>query len=252
MEPQFQTSFIPKKPVVEDRAGQSQPVSVLVFLATIIFFAALVASGIVGFNKASIVRSINDANKQLQAAKDRFEQPTIDKLTLASRRLNASQEVLSNHITIVPVFQAIQDATLKSIQFTRFSDVATNVGGTPNVQIKMTGRADNFEAIAQQSFKLTDKLTDSKYFHDPVFSNFVIDAQKKIIFDLTFSVDPHYVNYGEALARLEASLIPVPTAPTTTPESATTGTTTGSTTGGPAPAPTTNTNSTSGTAGAQN
>lgn len=204
MDPQFQTSFIPKKPIVQDRVVQTRPVSVLVFLATVIFFASLIAAGIVGFNKAAINRTINEANAKIAEARKNFEDDFIKEVQKTDRRLQAGKEILANHISVAPVFQGIEASTLKNIQFTKFSNTVTNIGQNPKIEVKMTGKADDFQGIALQS----RELTKNKYFRDPVFSNLTIDLQKKIVFELTFTVDPHYVNYGEALARFTAAASP--------------------------------------------
>ena len=51
MEQNFQTSFIPKKPIVEDRATSSRPAGFLIVVSVFIFFTVLISSGGLYFYK---------------------------------------------------------------------------------------------------------------------------------------------------------------------------------------------------------
>ncbi len=50
----------------------------------------------------------------------------------------------------------------------------------------------------------------NKYITDPVFSNLNLDDKGRVGFDLTFNVDPTFVNYKDMLLRMSAMPV-VPT-----------------------------------------
>jgi hypothetical protein len=63
------------------------------------------------------------------------------------------------------------------------------------VDIKMSGQATGYRAIALQS----DLLTTDQVFVDPIFSNLTLDGSGNVLFDLNFSVKPSFVNYEQTL-----------------------------------------------------
>ena len=197
MEGDFQTSFIPKKPLSEDRVQTAKPVSIFVFVATIIFFASLLGAGLMYFYKASLVRSVSVSKANLDKAKEAFEGDFIKELQDFDRRISASNEILSSHITLSPIFEALGVATLKSVQYTKFSHKITGTGTSAKIVVSMSGKADNYTAIALQS----DQLTQNKYIKDPIFENLTLDDRSNVLFDLTFQVDPSFVLFGEKLNR---------------------------------------------------
>lgn len=201
MEPQFQTSFIPKKALADDRAVSARPVSLWTFLATIVFIASVIAAGIVYFMQAGLARGISQKKQQLDTAAGAFEKDFIAEIQTTGRRIGAANEVLGGHIIVSPVFESLQASTLKSVQFTRFTYTTSGSGVGATVQISMSGKAQSYTSIALQS----DKLAENKYIKNPVFSNLTLDEQSNVIFDLTFSVDPHLVSFGESLSRLPGS-----------------------------------------------
>lgn len=212
MEGDFQTSFIPKKPLSEDRVQTAKPVSIFVFVATIIFFASLLGAGLMYFYKASLVRSVSVSKANLDKAKEAFEGDFIKELQDFDRRISASNEILSSHITLSPIFEALGVATLKSVQYTKFSHKITGTGTSAKIVVSMSGKADNYTAIALQS----DQLTQNKYIKDPIFENLTLDDRSNVLFDLTFQVDPSFVLFGEKLNREQAMDMSVDMTSTTT------------------------------------
>ncbi|MGI9117986.1 MAG: hypothetical protein ACR2IQ_00350, partial [Minisyncoccia bacterium] len=65
------------------------------------------------------------------------------------------------------------------------------VGSNATVNIKITGVAKNYDAIALQS----DMFAKNRFIRDPIFSNLIPTVDGNIAFDLSFSVDPSYMKY---------------------------------------------------------
>ncbi len=206
MEPtQFQTSFIPKKALTEERPTKVRPVSLFLFLATILFIASVAAAGFVYFTKAGLVRGVAGMRADLDRAAAAFESDFIADLQDLDRRISSAKTILENHVSISPIFESLEALTLKSVQFTKFEHTVTGSGASALVVVKMSGKTDEYESLALQS----DALTKNKYFKDPVFSNLNIDDKGNVLFDLTFTVDPNLVLYGEALKRLDGMDSPI-------------------------------------------
>jgi len=194
MEQNFQTSFIPKKPMIEERAVSSRPVGFLTTISIFIFFTVIIASGGLYFYKGVLSKSIVQMDKDLALAKNRFEPSKINQLQTLDKRLRASSLVLSKHIAVSPIFKALQAITMKTVRYTKFSyDIGTDKN--PKILIKMSGQAIGYRSIALQS----ELFTKNKYIVDPVFSNLSLNDKGSVLFDLEFSVDPSFVDYKQTL-----------------------------------------------------
>ena len=191
MEKEFQTSFIPKKPLAEARVPRKRPIGVFVLLATILFFTSLITGIGVYFYKASLLRQVESMSVSLEKAKAAFEPSLIEDFQILDRRINSANEVLSKHLIVSPIFETLQELTLKSIRFTSF-DFLRNGDQIINVTIK--GLSKDYDSIAIQS----DLFGQNKYIKNPIFSNLNLDLKGNISFDFTFSVDQEFLLYQRA------------------------------------------------------
>lgn len=225
MDNNFQTSFIPKKPLAEERVvapANTGGTSIVSFLAVLVFIAALAASGGVYFYRASLKKTIASQVVQLAAARDAFEPSLITELKRLDRRIGSSTDIVGKHIIVSPIFQALELNTLKSIQFTRFTYTVPADPKMP-VTVKMSGKARDYASIALES----DQLATNKNIHNPIFANLSLDEQTGMVsFELTFSVDADLVRFSNHIDTFTAA------AATTAPIQATTATTTTATSTG--------------------
>lgn len=198
MEQNFQTSFIPKKPIIEDSSVSisKNSSSVGIFTLIGIFCFITVALGSVGlyFYKDFLNKNVLQMEKNLTLARNRFEPQKIQELQRLDKKLSSASEILKNHIAISPIFEKLSAITLKSIRFTKFSYEFDKSKNT-KVVVKMSGAATGYRAIALQS----DMFTKEKYFIDPVFSNLALDEKGSVLFDLEFLVDPVFVDYKQMI-----------------------------------------------------
>ncbi|MDE2399599.1 MAG: hypothetical protein KGL67_01130 [Patescibacteria group bacterium] len=194
MEPNFQTSFIPKKPMVEEHVRAPRPIGLLTIISIFILFTVLLASGALYFYKGIMTRNIEGMKANLHLAEQRFEPSKITELQKLDKRLGAANQVLSKHIAITPIFQALQAVTMKSVSFTNFS-YDFGEGANSKINIKMSGVTLGYSNLALQS----DLFAKNKNFINPVFSNLTLNDKGNVAFDLNFSVDPSFVDYKTML-----------------------------------------------------
>jgi hypothetical protein len=198
METTFQTSFIPKQPVTEQKQSRaSSSVNILLFISIIIFVISVIAAGLVYFYKSTLEKSVAASEEELARAKDAFDGNFITDLQTADKRLRAAGDVLGNHIILSPIFEILQSSTLKTVRFTKFTHTVVGTGAGARIEVKMSGRAKDYTAIALQS----DALTRSKYIKDPLFSNLTLDDQSNVLFEVVFTVDPHLVLFTDVIAK---------------------------------------------------
>lgn len=196
MDQTFQTSFIPKKPIVKETATSSRPVSLFLIISLFILFVVLLATGGLYFYKGAVERSIVDKKATLNLAKNRFEPSRITELQVLDKRLRASSEIFNKHIAVTPIFSALEALTMKSVRYTKFSYSLSTDQNAPLININMSGQAVGYRSIALQS----DLFAKNKNLIDPIFSNLTLDNGGNVLFDLQFSVDPSFVNYKQTLS----------------------------------------------------
>jgi hypothetical protein len=197
MEQNFQTSFIPKKPIVSETSNfsaSSEGKSVGIFMIIGIFLFITVALAGVGmyFYKDILNKNVLQMERDLVLAKNRFEPEKINELQRLDKKLSAANEILKNHVAISPIFEKLNAITLKSIRYTKFSYEFDRTQNS-RVLVSMSGVATGYRGIALQS----DMFTKERYFIDPVFSNLSLDERGNVLFDLEFLVDPAFVDYKQ-------------------------------------------------------
>lgn len=202
MDKEFQTSFVPKKTVVEREPRRSGGGfgGIVNLLALIIFIASLVGAGGVYFYRSSLQNTIEGYKESLVRARAAFEPSLITKLQVLDKRMKASTNILGSHVAVSPIFSLLGDITLPTVRYSDFS-YEFNKQNSNLVDIKITGQAKGYNHIALQA----DLFAQNNFIKNPIFSNFTLDQLGNISFNLTFSVDKSLVVYESFLER-EASL----------------------------------------------
>jgi len=180
--------------MIEKRAVTTRPVGFLAVIAIFILFTIVLATVAFYFYKGVLIKNIIKMENNLNLARNRFEPSKITELQILDKRLRASNEILSKHIAITPIFQALQSITMKTVRYTKFS---YDLGAEKNakITIKMSGLAIGYRSVALQS----DLFTKNKNLIEPIFSNLALDNSGNVLFDLGFSVDPSFVDYKQML-----------------------------------------------------
>lgn len=192
MDQNFQTSFIPQKPIIKERVVSPRPVGILLIASIFILLAVFLSLGGLYFYKSIIAKNIVNMENTLTLAKNRFEPSKIVELQVLDKRLRASNEILSKHIAITPIFKILENLTMKTVRFTKFNyDIVTDQD--TSINIKMSGMAIGYRSVALQS----DLFAENKNLINPVFSNLTLDNSGNVLFDLEFSVDPNFLNYKQ-------------------------------------------------------
>ncbi len=198
MEQNFQTSFIPKKPMVRETTTPPRMIGFLTIISLFVLFTVLIATGALYFYKTVMARNVVAMKSNLTLAKNRFEPERIKDLQVLDKRLNAANQILKEHIAITPIFKALQATTMKSVRFTKFTYTLGDPEN-PGVNVKMSGVTLGYSFLALQS----DLFAKNKNFIDPVFSNLTLTENGNVSFDLNFSVSPSFVDYKVMLLTNE-------------------------------------------------
>ena len=197
MDQNFQTSFIPKRALAEDRTERPQSVNVFLFFGTILLLGSIAGAIFVFIYKNSLTTQVAQMSDNLKKSEAAFQSDFIQELQRTDLRLNAADEVLMNHVAVSPIFNELQSSTLKSIQYTKFAYSLAGEGTGAQVNVQMSGIGQSYSSIALEAIE----LGKNPYIQNPIFSNLAPNDQGTILFDLTFSIDPKFVMYEEAIVR---------------------------------------------------
>jgi hypothetical protein len=219
----FQTSFIPKKSLVESSKPKTSGVNLIALGSVVIFTLALGASAAVFLYGAYLKGNIAAKEKTLAKEKEAYEPATIEELRRLDGRIESAKDLLKNHVALSGLLGYLSKATLESVRFTSF-EYSYAADGT--IKLSMDGEAESFGSIALQS----DEFAKSRYVKEPIFSNLNLDQDGNVVFDFTASVEPSLVSYermilesapseGGAAETPEATVPTAPsgTSPTSTP-----------------------------------
>lgn len=201
MDKEFQTSFVPKKTLVErePRTSRGSFGGLANLIALIIFIASLIGAAGVYFYRSSLQGTIESYKESLTRARAAFEPTLITKLQVLDRRMKASTEILSSHIAVSPIFSLLGEITLPTVRYSDFA-YEFNKQNKNLVDIKITGQAKGYNYIALQA----DLFAKNGFIKNPIFSDFALDQFGNIGFNLTFSVDKSLVIYESFLERQES------------------------------------------------
>lgn len=221
MEQNFETSFIPKKPIVRDEQKVKRPVGLLTVISVLIFGTMVLSGGGLYFYKNDLEKKIAGKQEDIRIAKNQFETERIQLLETLGRRLSSARTILDKHIALTPIFEELSKITRKQVSYTEFDyDFDQEKGG--DILVHLKGVAKGYREVALQA----DLFSQNKNFKEPIFSNLSLDEQGGVIFDLEFLVDPVFVDYHQMLERESAVfddgiIVPVTNSTSTLPTSLT-------------------------------
>jgi hypothetical protein len=191
------TSFIPKRPVSSEPVithTRNRVVGLFTVLTVIIVIATIIAGAGVFLYERQLASQKIRLNQSISAARDGLGTEFVSDMKRLSARIEGVKSLLKTHIVVSPIFAALQDTTLRSIQYRTFGYEFTTDSGTKAqmVQVSLTGSAKNYATLALQS----DAFSQNKLIKNPIFSNLTVDDKTgRVGFKLTFTVNPSDLSY---------------------------------------------------------
>lgn len=217
MDKEFQTTFIPKKPLAEQKVKNKQvvkrPLGIFAMVATIIFVATIAIGVGLYFYEGFIEQQIKVSQDSLERAEKAFEPSLIVELQKLNTRLEVADGLLSRHIAVSPIFRILENTTLKSVQYNTF-----DYGLEPNAsgRIALTGLARRYQTIAEQSLL----FGDNRFITDHIFSDFTLNNEGRVSFNLNLTISPELLYFARSLGEIPTD---TPTETTDVMELTTTG-----------------------------
>ncbi len=204
MENSFQTSFIPKKPIVENGVNISsddkKTTSIFIVVTVLILIVMILSTGGLYLYKEYLNKNIGNLKSDLFKISKSFDQDTIMELETYDKRTKTARQVLGSHIVLTPLFELIGKLTLSSIQYTKF-DHSTSNG---NFSVKMSGIARDYRSIALQADVFNTK--EGSVLKDVIFSNLTKNKNNYVVFDVEFNVDPSFLSYSNNISNMNTNV----------------------------------------------
>lgn len=202
METKFQTSFIPKRPLVSDNKIYTPKggTSVLMFVAILLFIASIAGAVFSILWKNVLIKSQENYKVQLAESEKRFNTTLIEELKKANTKIDLSKQLLKNHLAASEIFSIISKLTIEGVRFSSF-DFSAPAKDSDGVKITMRGVGNSFSAIAFQSsvFGESQKYGTNKILKNPVLSDLNLDANGNVAFTFTSTINPSDISYDKVL-----------------------------------------------------
>ncbi|MEA1929885.1 MAG: hypothetical protein U9M92_03350 [Patescibacteria group bacterium] len=219
MDKQGQTSFIPKRPEsgsLVSRPKRARSMGLINIIAGFLLVAALLFYGGSWFYRGVLADEINrpcqvsdlaDEDRVqrcgLRATVEREQQNLPQNTILLLQRLDhkfkIADDLLGDHLNILPVFAMLEELTLPSIYYDRFDYGAKG--------LSLSGQAASYEDIAIQTRIFSEDIGRIESF---IFSDLNSNDAGRVTFRLTMILD-------QALASYHQSLVVEPPPPPTPP-----------------------------------
>jgi len=199
MEPQFKSSFIPKKDTVINQATPQKSApkissgGLIDRIAVILFVLVLIAwGGLFGYQKY-VEASIRTLEQNIAEARTRVPDDKIKIFIDFGKQMNIAKELITSHLSVTPLFEALEEHTIPSIEFDEFK-FSLNPRG--DLMVEAIGKASNFAAVALEE----EVLKESELFNGVEVNKVaVLDEEKDrgVSFVASFLVLKQSVLYSE-------------------------------------------------------
>ncbi|MFH1402173.1 MAG: hypothetical protein ABIG87_00930 [Patescibacteria group bacterium] len=184
----METSFIPKKNYNKPSA-KSSFTGLFMIVAMAIFLVAVASAVAVFFYNEYLISEIGNKSVILGKEKDGFDVSLIQKISKFDSRVKYAKKILDNHISLVPLFNFLENNTLKTISFSNFVfDINKD-----DITCRLDGVAGSYASVALQS----DIFGKNKNIIEPIFSNLGVNYEGDITFSVSAKIDPRLVSFKE-------------------------------------------------------
>lgn len=200
MESRFQTSFIPKKPVVSEPAKKPKVVNLFAVLGTVVFIFMIAGSVGTFLYKSFLTKAIDSSKNKLESEKKDLDPELVKKIVRLDNRFRSAKVLFDQHLATSHIFDVLEKATLPSVRFKKFN---FSYLGNDKVSLSMIGEATGFTAIALQS----DVINENTAFKEPIIGDLALEPSGAVSFKLSSNIDPSILYFKK---YINTTTVPVP------------------------------------------
>lgn len=217
METKFQTSFIPKKPLLTQSpiAHTRHQASLSMVIAVFLFVLSLAGAGFVILWEKVLVKAQEDSKAKLSEIRNQFNPELIEELKRANVKIDLSKQLLRNHLASSEVFDIVSKLTIESVRFKSFE--FNNAAGSKDaskdgIRLTMKGEGSSFSSIAFQSDVLgkSTQYGTNKLMKNPIISDLTVDQNGRVAFSLSAQISPIDLSYERMLSAAAGDTLEPP------------------------------------------
>lgn len=217
METKFQTSFIPKKPLVpassvvpSSSSSSSYPSesgmgSIFFTIGIFIFILSLVAAGGSYVWTNYLLKQQNNYDKILKSHKEQFDLDLIRTLKQVNVKIDMAEKLIKNHVAASQIFEIVSRMTISGTRFLsmELSTVGKDSNRDNSPTISLSGYSSNFSSLAFQSDILgrLEQYGLRNIVINPVISNPAQNQDRSVSFNLTATINPESISYTRSVSE---------------------------------------------------
>lgn len=201
MQTSFDTSFIPRQPLlrVDGVERRPAPVNLPLVLSFVVFFVALITAGGIFFYHRQVTLRIEDKVAKLADLESKLNSDDISLYKNIDSRIGTAKTLLSKHRAFTAVLSFLEQETVKDIGLTTLNFKAD---GNDQVSIHVRGVGPSFQSVYLQSE--TWKGASSVIKTD--MNSYVLsDSTGLVDFDATILLNADFMKYADTLAKSDSS-----------------------------------------------
>lgn len=209
-------SFIPKRgPVKRSRGAASRQVYVFTIISYVLMFATLLATGSVYLYGKYVNKQLDGEVSALNTEINSFSEADMQQVIEFDRRLGQAYDRLDNSVSIVSVFEALEAATIDTVQistldivrekdekFVLSASIETDSFDSTIFQRGVFKRSQTIESVAISGVQATSKNGES--------SGSDVSSRQLITFTAQLEVPLPYVPYVENVNQAQSITVTNP------------------------------------------
>jgi hypothetical protein len=185
----FQSSFIPKEPMTEDKVFAKKKTGVFGVLAVSLFIISIIAAGAVYFYKGVVNGEIQGLESQMAAAEKSIDTKSINEMSQFAKKLQMTKDIVAKHRVVSGFLNYLSSTTVSTVQFTDFSYGDSKDGG---LAVSLKGTTNSYASVALQE----SVFSKTKYFKTISFSGLNLNQNGTVSFDVKIDVDKQISTYA--------------------------------------------------------
>ncbi len=193
MQPTFQTSFIPKKSIINEPGHSSnvvRDINIISIISNTIFVISLATFGGLFLYKMILLSQISKADEDLKKAKAVYQVEKVQELVDVDAKITSARRIINNHVSTSEILYLMQDLIVKKVRLTKLSYNKQNNIPT----LTMAGEAQTYNAVVEQS----NIFSQNPYIVNPTFGDFSLQDNGNVKITFTSGIDTTVISYMKA------------------------------------------------------
>lgn len=184
-------SFIPKSPLAQTEPFlvRSRPRSLISIVAFLVFFVSVGSYVGISLYSNSLTKKIEGLTTQIQEMQKSFDQQEIKQARIFHARAKLVQELLDMHIAPTPIFDFLEENTVRSVFY---NDLAFKKGEGGQLTVELKGEAPSYASLAYQADVLRQRKSELSSF---TVDDVTLTKMGSIEFVFKIAFTPEYLLY---------------------------------------------------------